>query len=237
MGCTHDCPQVGGHTSNARAFPGVHRPIAHVEGWIGQNKVSFQIFVKVVVECVSIVRADICFDSSDGQVHFRELSSRVIRFLAVYGNVTEATSMLVDKLFALHEHSAGAATGIVHAALVGGLDHLEEQLDDAAWCVRPSCLPRWRIVGGSTSDGSSTHLPTLAPQVSASSWRGLTCSGICRVGFRTRSVLSVTAIGGKARVRLDDGSERTGSTCVRLNRRQGPERSLGFRSANGIKSL
>ena len=44
------------------------------------------------------------------------------------------------------------------------------------------------------------HLPTLAPQVSASFWRGLTCSGICRVGFRTRSVLSVTAIGGKAEV-------------------------------------
>ena len=39
--------------------------------------------------------------------------------------------MGLDELLALHEHAAGAAAGVVDAALVG-LDHLDQQLDHAA---------------------------------------------------------------------------------------------------------
>jgi hypothetical protein len=45
-------------------------------------------------------------------------------------DVAELAAVGFDELFRLHEHAAGAAGGVVDAALVGG-EHLDEETHDA----------------------------------------------------------------------------------------------------------
>ena len=51
----------------------------------------------------------------------------------------ELAAVGLDELFALDEHAAGAAAGVVDAALVR-LDHLDQQPDDAARRVELAAL-------------------------------------------------------------------------------------------------
>lgn len=45
-----------------------------------------------------------------------------------------------DEFFRLHEHAAGAAGGVVDAAIVGG-EHLDEAAHDAGWGVELAAVP------------------------------------------------------------------------------------------------
>src|SRR5207245_8193463 len=94
---------------------------------------------QVAVESVGMVRAEICLDPADRQVHLGELPRRRVRLLAEDRDVANPTAVLANELFALNEHPARAAAGVVHATLVG-LDHLDQQPDDAAGRVELSAL-------------------------------------------------------------------------------------------------
>src|SRR6266702_1164446 len=106
-------------------------PVAHIERRVCEYEVGFQIFVQIIVKGVGVVRPKIGFNSSDGEVHLGQLPFGVIGFLAINRDVSNAAPVLPNEFFALHEHSGGATTGVIHAALVR-LDHLNEQFDDAA---------------------------------------------------------------------------------------------------------
>ena len=60
-----------------------------------------------------------------------EPPGRVVALLPVYGDVADSPAVLLDELLGLDEHAAGAAAGVVDAALVG-LQHLDQQPDDGA---------------------------------------------------------------------------------------------------------
>ena len=115
-------------------------PVGNVERRIGQNVVGLQIGMPVVVESVSM--GNLALDASDGQVHLGQSPSRVVRFLAVDGDVgpdaprklatvAVAGGVGADELHRLHEHPRGAAAGVVDPALIW-LQHFHQQLDDAA---------------------------------------------------------------------------------------------------------
>ena len=60
-------------------------PFRDVEGWIGENKIGFQVRVAVVTEGVAVL--DLPLYTSDSEIHLRESPGRVIGFLPVNGNV------------------------------------------------------------------------------------------------------------------------------------------------------
>ena len=72
---------------------------------------------------------DLGVDAADGEVHLGESPSGVVRFLAVDGEVVNEAGVGGDELFALDEHGAGAAAGVVDAAFVGG-EHFNQDADD-----------------------------------------------------------------------------------------------------------
>ena len=98
----------------------------------------------VVVEAVPV--GDLSSDPAYGQVHLREPPGRVVRLLPVDRDVTPhlaavgvAGGVGADELDRLHEHARGAAAGIVDPSPVG-LQHLDEQLNDAARRVELAAL-------------------------------------------------------------------------------------------------
>ena len=102
----------------------------------------------VVVEGVAV--GDLAVNAADGEVHLGEPPGRVVRlltvdrdvgFLSLWGLAAVAVpvGMRVDELDRLHEHARGAAAGIVDATAIG-LDHLDQELDHAAWRVEFAAL-------------------------------------------------------------------------------------------------
>ena len=81
----------------------------------------------VVVEGVAV--ADLRVDAADGEVHLGQPPGGVVRLLPVDGDVADAPAVRLDELLALDEHPAGAAAGIVDAALVGR-EHLHQHADN-----------------------------------------------------------------------------------------------------------
>src|SRR5207237_3765661 len=61
------------------------------------------------------------------------------RLLAEDREVAEPPAMLANEIFALNEPPARAAARVVHATLIG-LDHLDQQPDDASGRVELSTL-------------------------------------------------------------------------------------------------
>ena len=98
----------------------------------------------VVVEGIAV--GDLALDAADGEVHLGEPPRRVVRLLAVDGDVAArpaavavARGVRADELDRLDEHAGGAAAGVVDAAPVG-LQHLDQELDDAARGVELASL-------------------------------------------------------------------------------------------------
>ena len=108
-------------------FKAFSTPVAIIERWIGQDEVSFQILVRVVVERAFAFPGDVRFNPSNREIHFAETPSGLVRLLAVDAQVGSAAAMHFGKFFGLHEHAAGAATRVINATLVG-LDHFHQQL-------------------------------------------------------------------------------------------------------------
>ena len=119
-------------------------PVRDVERGIGEDEVGLQVRMAVVVEAVSV--GDLSADPANGQVHPGEPPRRVVRLLAVdrdiaapVATVAVAAGVGANELDRLHEHARGAAARIVDPPPVG-FQHLDEQLDDAAWGVELAAL-------------------------------------------------------------------------------------------------
>jgi hypothetical protein len=70
-----------------------------------------------------IAMADLRVDAANREVHLGQTPGRVVRLLAVDGNVSQLAAVGFDELFAADEHAAGTAAGVVDTSLVGS-EHL-----------------------------------------------------------------------------------------------------------------
>ena len=73
----------------------------------------------IIEEGIRVVAAKVGFDATDGKVHLRHLPCGRVRVLSKHRNVVDVTAVVFNKLRTLDEHTAGAAAGIVYAAIVG----------------------------------------------------------------------------------------------------------------------
>ena len=119
-------------------------PVGDVEGRVGEDEVGPEVGVAVVVEAVAV--GDLPLDAADGEVHLRDPPGRVVRLLAPDRDVAArlaavavAAGVGVDERDRLHEHAGRAAAGVVDPAAIG-LQHLDQQLDDAAGGVELAAL-------------------------------------------------------------------------------------------------
>src|SRR5689334_18677588 len=71
-------------------------PIAVVEGRVGKDEVSLETRMQVLVEAVCPLRSQICLDTPNGKVHFREPPSGRVRLLAEDGHVVSLAIMGFD---------------------------------------------------------------------------------------------------------------------------------------------
>src|SRR5215469_6184702 len=112
----------------------VTTPIAHVERWIGEDEVGFEVFVQVILEGVCVVWSQVGLNASNSKIHFRQAPGRRVGLLSKNREVAEAASVRLDEFLRLDEHAAGAAAGVVDSALVW-FDHLYQQLDHRLRCI------------------------------------------------------------------------------------------------------
>ena len=106
-------------------------PIGDVERRIGEDEVGLEVLQLVLVEATLVVPADVGVDTAHREVHLGKPPGRVVALLPVNGDVADAPAVFLDELLGLDEHAAGAAAGVIDAALVG-LQHLDQQPDDGA---------------------------------------------------------------------------------------------------------
>ena len=113
-------------------------PVADVERRVGEDEVGLEVGVPVVVEGVAV--GDLAVDAADGEVHLGQPPGGVVRLLAVDGDVADACRRAASTNSSdCTNMPAGAAAGVVDAALVG-LEHLDQQLDHAARRVELAAL-------------------------------------------------------------------------------------------------
>ena len=106
-------------------------PVRHVERRIGEDVVEAQVLQFVLVEAALVVPADVGVDAAHREVHLGEPPRRVVDLLPVDGDVADPPAVAFDEFLRLHEHAAGAAAGVVDAALVG-FEHLDQHAHDRA---------------------------------------------------------------------------------------------------------
>ena len=106
-------------------------PVGVVEGRIGEDEVGPEVGVEVAAEGVGLLAPRVGLDAADGEVHHGQAPGGGVALLAVDADVAELAAVGFDELLRLHEHAAGAAAGIVDAALVRR-EHLDQQAHDAA---------------------------------------------------------------------------------------------------------
>ena len=90
--------------------------------------------MEVLEEGVGGLPAEVGLDGADGEVHVCEAPGGGVGLLAEDGDVGGVAAVGLDEGLGLNEHAAGAAAGVVDAALVG-FEHLDEQAYDASGCV------------------------------------------------------------------------------------------------------
>ena len=78
-------------------------------------------------------------DAPDGKVHLGKPPGRVVRLLAVNGDVAELAAVGLDKLLTTDEHAARSATWVIDTALVGR-KHFNQHAHDAGWRIELPAL-------------------------------------------------------------------------------------------------
>ena len=89
------------------------------------------------MEAVGVFWSKIVLDTSNSQVHLRQLPGRGIRLLTEDADVADASAVRFDELLALHKHSAGT-TARIKRPLYGA--SISIRLHDAARRVELSAL-------------------------------------------------------------------------------------------------
>ena len=105
-------------------------PVGVIEWRIGQDVVGPEVGVKWSAEGVGVLGSEVCLDAPEGEVHDGEAAGGGVALLAVDADVAQLAAVGFHEFLTLDEHAAGAAGGVVDAALVRG-DHLDEEADDA----------------------------------------------------------------------------------------------------------
>ena len=105
-------------------------PVGVVEGRIGEDVVGAEVGMEVAAEGVGVLGAEVGLDAAQGEVHHGEAAGGGVALLAVDADVADPAAVGFDEFLRLHEHAAGAAAGIVDAALVGR-EHFDEEAHDA----------------------------------------------------------------------------------------------------------
>src|SRR3989338_3806156 len=93
-------------------------PITVIKRWIGNDKVSFEIFVCIFEEASFVIPGNVGVNPTDGQIHFCQTPSGLIGFLPVNGKVADLAPMLFDEFLTLNKHAARSATGAKDPPLV-----------------------------------------------------------------------------------------------------------------------
>ena len=86
--------------------------------------------MQVAAEGVGLLGAEVGLDAAQGEVHHGQAAGGGVALLAVDADVAELAAVGFDEFFRLHEHAAGAAAGVVDAALVGR-EHGDQAAHDA----------------------------------------------------------------------------------------------------------
>ena len=105
-------------------------PVGVVEGRIGEDVIGAEVGMQVAAEGVGVLGAEVGLDAAQGEIHHGEAAGGGVALLAVDADVAQLAAVGFDEFLRLHEHAAGAAAGIVNAALVGA-KHLDQQAHDA----------------------------------------------------------------------------------------------------------
>ncbi len=109
----------------------VAAPVRHIERRIGEHVIGAQVRQFVAVEAAVAVPTDVGIDPAHRQVHHAEPPSRMVRFLTIDSNVADASPVVLDELFGLHEHAARPAARVVYAPIMR-LQHLDHRSHDRA---------------------------------------------------------------------------------------------------------
>jgi len=97
--------------------------VGYIEGRIGQNIIGFEVFVFVIMKCIT--QLDPGVDSADRQVHLRQFVGRRVTLLAIDRDIPDLTPMRFDKLLTLHEHPSATAAPVIDASFIG-FQHLHQ---------------------------------------------------------------------------------------------------------------
>lgn len=96
--------------------------------------------MQIVCEGVRLVGTEVRVDAADGHVHLRHFPGVGVCLLPVNGDGPAFVAVGLDKLGALHEHAARTAGGVVHAAVLVGLEDFDQGAHDARWRVEFAAL-------------------------------------------------------------------------------------------------
>ena len=115
-------------------------PVAVVEGRIGYNVISFEVFMGVVEKGAFVVPFDLgAVDTANSEVNLCQTPSGLVALLTVDRDILYTALMLGNKSFGLHKHTTGTTTGIQNPAFVG-FKHCYKQFNNAAWRVELPAL-------------------------------------------------------------------------------------------------
>ncbi|MNF95295.1 hypothetical protein D3C84_780400 [compost metagenome] len=115
-------------------------PVADVERWVSQHKVSTQVAVLVTNKSIRRLAAEVEVDAADSQVHGRQTPGGRVGFLTIDRYIAELAAVGLDEFLRLNKHAPRAAAGVVDFAIVR-VKYGHQGFDDAARSVElPAAL-------------------------------------------------------------------------------------------------
>ena len=115
-------------------------PVFKVEGRVRHDEVEAFVRVQVMEERVFVVFTEVCIDAADGHVHFRHFPGVGVGLLSVNAYIVAVTAVILDKLDALHEHTAGTAAGVIDAFAFARLENFDDGFHNACGGVEFTAL-------------------------------------------------------------------------------------------------
>ena len=87
--------------------------------------------MQVVCKCIRLIRAEVRVNPANSHIHFRHFPGIGIGFLSINRDRSTPAGMRLNKLCALHEHTAGATAAIINAAVVKRAQNSNQRFDYA----------------------------------------------------------------------------------------------------------
>ena len=115
-------------------------PVGQIERRICHDEICTKVGMEVIKERVSLIRAEVCVNATNCHIHLCHLPGIRIGFLTINGNALTIAAVCLDKLYALHKHTAGAAARVIHPAVIERLQDCNDCLNDAGRCIELAAL-------------------------------------------------------------------------------------------------